>query len=66
MFYFYLVKVSSKGITKFKHVKTTLCDVEHSFRKYKNILRSNRRPFYISENLKYHIVSYRYVMHFNT
>lgn len=29
--------------TKFRYVKTTSCDVESSFNKYKNILRSNQK-----------------------
>lgn len=33
-------------IVKFKNVKTTSCDVERRFSKYKNIQRSNRRFCY--------------------
>ncbi|KAL4153512.1 hypothetical protein QTP88_001345 [Uroleucon formosanum] len=42
-------------VTKFRYAKITSCDVERSFSKYKNILRSNRRSF-IFENLKHHVV----------
>ena len=32
-------------VTTFKYVKIASCDVEWSFSKYKNLLRSNRRSF---------------------
>ncbi|KAF0760239.1 Uncharacterized protein FWK35_00015373 [Aphis craccivora] len=34
-------------VTKFRYAKITSCDVERSFSKYKNILRSNRRYCFI-------------------
>jgi len=42
-------------VAKFKYTKITSCDVEHSFSKCKNILRSNRRTF-IFENFKHHVI----------
>ena len=42
-------------VTKFRYAKITSCDVERSFSKYKNILRSNRRSF-IFENLRHHVI----------
>ncbi|CAI6351812.1 unnamed protein product [Macrosiphum euphorbiae] len=41
-------------VTKFKYEKYTSCDVERSFSKYKNVLKSNRRSFTF-ENLKHYV-----------
>jgi len=47
--------ITAGEVTQFKYAIITLCDVERSSNKYKNLLRSNRKSFTF-ENLKRHII----------
>jgi len=52
---YHFPNITAGEIKKFKYAKMTTCNIERSFSKYKNVLRSNRRSF-TSENVKHHVI----------